>query len=313
MDNLTHSLVGALLGQCGLKRLSGRSMATLVIAANLPDIDAFATLLGTESLAFRRGITHGPIAMLLLPLALTGLVLAWDRWRPLAQPVRPGPLLLLAFVGTLSHPALDFLNSYGIRLLEPFSSKWVYGDTLFIIDLWIWAALLVGFIWSRRRERRGGNWRRPAIGAGAAILAYVGANAFITARIEQKGAEAYRWEHAAKPDLVVANPVPITFWRRQVLWRGGGNHGRFPFSFFDRRLISARPDVSLGQGQRIGLDHPALAASRGRADVEAFLFWSRMPFVAEESGRAFLMDQRFSSRLTRDTFRVPLDTAPRAP
>ena len=65
MDNLTHSLAGALLGQIGLKRLSGRAMPTLIIAANLPDIDAMATLLGPTSLAFRRGITHGPIALAL--------------------------------------------------------------------------------------------------------------------------------------------------------------------------------------------------------------------------------------------------------
>ncbi len=55
MDNLTHSLAGALLGQMGLKRLTGRAMPTLIIAANLPDIDAVATLLGRESLAIRRG------------------------------------------------------------------------------------------------------------------------------------------------------------------------------------------------------------------------------------------------------------------
>ncbi|MCY7398043.1 MAG: metal-dependent hydrolase, partial [Sphingomonas bacterium] len=67
MDNLTHSLAGALLGQLGLKRLSGRAMPTLIIAANLPDIDALTTVIGMPSLALRRGITHGPIALALLP------------------------------------------------------------------------------------------------------------------------------------------------------------------------------------------------------------------------------------------------------
>ena len=72
MDNLTHSLFGAALGQIGLKRRTGLAMPTLIIAANLPDIDAacFAWLDGLEHLAFRRGITHGPIALLLLPLLL---------------------------------------------------------------------------------------------------------------------------------------------------------------------------------------------------------------------------------------------------
>ena len=196
----------------GLKRLSGRAIPTLIIAANISDIDAVATLLGTESLAIRRGITHGPIAMLVLPLLLTGAMLLWNRWRPSEQPVRAGPLLLLAYIGTLSHPALDFLNSYGIRLLEPFSSRWSYGDTLFIIDIWVWAALIAGFWISRRREKRGRrDWRRPAVAAFAAIAAYIAANGLISTKAE---AEAERQLNAGgiRPAMVVANPQPFTFW-----------------------------------------------------------------------------------------------------
>ena len=37
MDNLTHSLVGALIGQAGLKRKTGLAMPALIVGANLPD------------------------------------------------------------------------------------------------------------------------------------------------------------------------------------------------------------------------------------------------------------------------------------
>ncbi|MDZ4139597.1 MAG: radical SAM protein [Erythrobacter sp.] len=37
MDNLTHSLVGAVLGQAGLKRTTGLAVPALIIGANLPD------------------------------------------------------------------------------------------------------------------------------------------------------------------------------------------------------------------------------------------------------------------------------------
>lgn len=305
MDNLTHSLTGALLGQMGLKRLSARAMATLVIAANIPDIDAVASVLGRESLAIRRGITHGPIALLLLPILLTGLMLAWDRWRPLKQgpPVRPAMLLLLAYIGTLSHPALDWLNSYGIRLLEPFSSRWFAGDTLFIIDIWVWAALITGFWISRRREKAGGNWTRPAWIGFAAICAYIFANGLITTRAEALGHEAVHYGLDAAPELVVANPQPVTFWQRTVLWRGSGLGGRLNYDAF------RNSGGILFEGDPIFLrmDHPALAASRDRPDVKAFLFWSRMPIVIDRNGRSYLADQRFQSSLTRDQFLVPLD------
>lgn len=328
MDNLTHSFAGALLAQMGLKKLTGRATATLVIAANIPDIDAVATLLGTESLALRRGITHGPIALVLLPVVLTGLVLLWNRWRPSAEPVRPLPLLLCAAIGTISHPALDWLNSYGVRLLEPFSSTWYAGDTLFIIDIWIWATLVGCWFWSRRRERAGGDWQRPAWLGFTAIGAYIFVNGLITRQAESLGRQAVAarasptseeslrrviWRPGAAPasvpgavtpELVVANPQPLQFWRRQVLWRGGGLWGTLDYD-------AAREwagIIFLDSPTATGLDSPALQAARTRPDVAAYLFWSRMPIVIERDGRTFLADQRFNSLLTRGQFLVPLDT-----
>ena len=57
-----------------------------------------------------------------------------------------------------------------MRLLEPFGQRWFHGDTLFIIDLWLWLGM-GGAMWlSLRRVRRGGEWRRPARIAMAATL-----------------------------------------------------------------------------------------------------------------------------------------------
>src|SRR3546814_3011978 len=87
-------------------------------------------------------------------------MIGFDRWqawrgkRPTGRlPVHMGWLLALAYIGCLSHPALDWLNNYGIRLLEPFSHRWFYGASIFIIDLWIWIALGVSVWLSLRRER----------------------------------------------------------------------------------------------------------------------------------------------------------------
>ncbi|WP_300974187.1 metal-dependent hydrolase [Sphingomonas sp. LHG3406-1] len=308
MDNLTHSFAGALLAQMGLKKLTARATATLVIAANIPDIDAVATVFGTESLAMRRGLTHGPIALALLPLILTALVLAWNRWRPAKEPVRFWPLLLCAYIGTLSHPALDWLNSYGVRLLEPFSSTWYAGDTLFIIDLWIWITLVGCWWWSRRAEKRGGDWQRPAWIGFAVIGAYIFGNGWITGRAEAGYRAAAGLPTSAE---VVANPVPAIFWQRSILWRDDrqqvyGPHssdGTIDWSVFGPINVSASIDETR-------LDHPALAAARGRPDVEAFLFWSRMPIVIERDGVTYLADQRFNSELTRGQFLVPLTSRP---
>lgn len=317
MDNLTHSMIGAALGQAGLKKLSGLGMPTLIIAANIPDLDAACTIYGTQSLAMRRGLTHGPIAMLVLPVLLTAIMVGFDRWqarrgkRPEARArVRPWHLLLLAFIGTLSHPAFDWLNSYGIRLLEPFSSRWFYGDSIFIIDIWMWAMLIGGFLWSRRAERRGGDWRRRGGIVVAAVSAYILGNGVLTGLAEARTAERVRADYGITPELVVANPVPIAFWQREMLWRGEGQRGRRVINLAEGALPTIFP-LEVEAPAPIGMDDPRIAATAARdPDVRAFLFWSRMPFAERQpDGSLMIWDQRFGHDVARGQFsaRIPAE------
>ena len=305
MDNITHSLAGALLGQMGLKKTTARAMPTLIIAANIPDVDAVAVLMGSEHLALRRGLTHGPVAMVVLPILLTGIMLLYDRWRPAkgTVPVQPWWLLACAVIGTLSHPALDWLNSYGIRLLEPFSERWFYGDTLFIIDIWVWGLLVFGVWASRSIEKKGGTkFARPAWIMFFALSAYIFGNGWMTGQAERQGRELVGKQWRIEPGSVVAAPVPIEFWHRDVLWRGGGLYGSGDYEWPGGVLLTGRPEFA-------GLNHPALRSARGREDVEAFLFWSRMPVVIERDGRMWLADQRFLDERVSSSFSIDLGPA----
>jgi inner membrane protein len=319
MDNLTHSLVGAVLGQAGLKRTTGLAMPALIIGANLPDVDAacFFWLEGTGHLAFRRGITHGPPALVLLPLILAGILWAFDRWqtqrgtRPEARlPVRFGWLYAIAFIGCLSHPFFDWLNVYGIRLLEPFSSQWFYGDTLFIIDPWLWA-LLIASVWvSRWREKAGAEWTRPARVGIAAVLAYVGLNGWISF------VEALRVRSNDMGDeiAVIASPVPLTFWKREGLVGGNGT-----WLVVRDQSSSDQPVVREGGGaSEIAPLFAPIAeqmcklpdlteARRTNSQLDAFLFWSRAPFATRAAdGSVILYDARFYDPRARDRFAVAL-------
>lgn len=300
MDNLTHSLVGALLGQAGLKKKTGLAMPALIIGANLPDVDAacFFWLEGTEHLGFRRGITHGPPALILLPLVLAGLLWGYDRWqtkrgkRPEKRlPVSFRWLYILSLIGCLTHPALDWMNVYGIRFLEPLSSVWSYGDTLFIIDVWLW--VLMGFAtwFSLRREKRGGDFMKPARIAIAAALAYIGLNAGITFDAESNPANA-----PTGTDQVIANPLPLAFWEREVITGGNGLYAQ------DGVVL---PGIPIDR-----CDFTELRASN--PNVEAFLFWARAPLVVpQEDGTFALRDARFMMEgAGGEQFSVVLDEAP---
>jgi inner membrane protein len=153
LDNLTHTLLAVALAKTPLGTRSRYSMAALVVGSNLPDADAVAGFWGKAAfLEHHRGISHSLLG-LAVETAILGGLCAWCERRaqsPIDRVVAPqrGPWLAAA-VGLFSHLALDFLNSYGVRPLLPFSKQVFYGDMLFIVDPWAWilfggAAALAG-------------------------------------------------------------------------------------------------------------------------------------------------------------------------
>ena len=307
MDNLTHGLVGALIGQAGLKRKTGLAMPALVIGANLPDVDAacFLWLDGVQHVGFRRGITHGPIAWVLLPLILAGLLWGWDRWqakrgmRPEGRlPVHFGWLYALAFIACLTHPALDWLNVYGIRLLEPFSSRWFYGDVLFIIDVWLWLGLGFATWLSLRREKQERDWLTPArvgLALAAAYIALNGVISWVEREFNGEMTEPY-------PSVAITSPPPLFFWERERIiqlhdgtWLSSRGTGRaFGYGY---RHISRSP-CEMPSKERL---------SHSDRDLAAFLFWSRAPFAERApDGSVLLRDARYYDPGAADRFTVAL-------
>src|SRR3954447_5250 len=138
-----------------------------------------------------------------MPFVAAAIIWLWDKLQPGKEgPLKVGGLLLACFLGTLSHPLLDFMNTYGVRFLEPASHRWFYGDILFIVDPWIWIAMILGLELSWRAERMGRNWTRPAIAAWVAGLAYIGMNAAISARAV--AATRPLIERIGPPQMIVA-------------------------------------------------------------------------------------------------------------
>jgi inner membrane protein len=319
LDNLAHSLAGAALGEAGLKTKTGLGMATLIIAANLPDLDALGLLFG-ENLAWRRGWTHGPIAMLVLPPLLVGAMLLFDRWqarrgtRPAERlPLHVGWLFVLTYVGWVSHPLLDFMNTYGIRLLMPFSERWFYGDTLFIIDVWLWTGLALGVWLSGRRRRKGSaHADRPALlslGAAAVYTAAMGASSLAAERLTREAAEA-RGHGPVR--TVVASPVPVNPFRREVVF---GTDEAYGFG-----VLRWTPSPRLQLEPRLvpkHMDDPAIAQARQAKAIADFLYWSRLPFATvqrrPDATIVTIRDARYSTgaaagQFTR-TLRLPPDAA----
>ena len=275
MDNVCHTLVGAALAESGLKRQSRLATATLLVAANLPDIDVGVFLTSVPSVAFRRGWTHGVLAQALLPplLVLVMMWLARRRTGP-PEPVRPGWLLLLAYLGVFSHVGLDWLNNYGVRLLMPVSARWFYGDTLFIVDPWMWLMLGLG-VWLSRRT---GTTRAARRSLALATL-YIALMLMGTRGARAAVTTAWIERHGAPPVALMVGPRAVTPLSRDIIVDAGDRYVTGTFAWWPTRVAFDADEVPKRDSD------PAVAVARTTPDVAPFLVWSRFPVWEVQHGQ----------------------------
>ncbi len=302
MDNLTHTLVGATLAETGLGRRSGLATATLLVAANLPDVDGILYWVARPDSAygFRRGWTHGLLAVAVWPFVLTAAVLAWDRWvrrrrHPEAGPVVPRALLALAFLGVATHPLLDWFNTYGMRWLMPFSDRWSYGDVWFIVDPWVWLALGSGWWLSRRARRRAaprpGRAARRALAVTALYAVAMGLSG-VAARAVVR--EALLARHLT-PLRVMAGPEGITPFVRPFVADVGPGYVVGTVDWLRRPVYEAADTlVTKGDGA------PEVAEAERTAAGAAFVRWARFPFFRVERTATGTLVHIVDARYTLD-------------
>lgn len=296
MDPVCHSLVGLAMGHAGLKRRTPLALTTLTLAANAPDIDIGVLATRTLAVYVRRGWTHGPPAMIALPLALTGLVLLVDRWRrrrrPDAPPAVAREVLLLAALATWTHPLLDYMNSYGIRLLMPLSREWFYGDALYIVDPWLYLVLGLGVWAAVKASRAGRDGRRPARMALVIATLYIAAMycSNLWARAEVAAGLARAGRGGAR---FMVTPVAVNPFQREVLVDLGTRYEKGFLVF--RPWPTFRP---AGYGIDVNADQPAARAAVETPLARQYLTWSRFPFFVvtrDATGTTVILnDARYS-------------------
>ena len=260
LDPLTHTLVGANLASTRLGRTTSLATAALVIGANLPDVDSILYFTGHQDLAlgFRRGWTHGVLALVVLPLIQTAVLIAFARWRKIA--VAPRWLLVLSFVAILTHPFLDWLNNYGMRWLMPFRGTWFYGDSVYIMDPALWLILGCGWLVGRRPTKT-----------------LIGASMYICTRLGIHYATAMRVRSVIpQTERLMAAPHPIDPLRWDVVAQtpGGYRFGRYHWT--DGGLSLAPEVLPLPQ------DTPEWREARADPSVRGFVTWMRFPWYEIE-------------------------------
>jgi inner membrane protein len=176
-----------------------------------------------------------------------------------------------------THPVLDSLNVYGMRWLMPFSGRWLYGDTLFIVDPWVWMILVTGVYLSVRRARIGiGPVGRPALVSLSVLGIYVGVMAvsnvagrrIVVGEASEAGIPVRR--------LMVA-PVAVNPFRRWVVLEDTSRYRVGTLEF----LPVPHFELSEWSAPAHAADPAILATLRGEIP-RRFLTWARFPYVSVE-------------------------------
>jgi inner membrane protein len=288
LDNVCHALVGAACVRARVAAPARLGLMTSVIAANLPDLDVLVFASDVPLVAFRRGWTHGVLAQAVMPAALAGLMfVAAKRRSGSAEKVALGPLILLSYLGVVLHVFMDYLNNYGVRFLMPFSGRWFYGDSLFIVDPWLWilfgTAVVVG---GRNRVRAA----RILIAVAAAYILIMMGSARAAKSIV---ADAWLRGTGTPAQSLMVGPVPVNPFRKAVIIDAGDRYRRGTFNWFDRRTVFSDAAIEKNAG------HPAVSVARHDRRIAGILVWARFPFweivPATEGTRVTVRDVRFTN------------------
>lgn len=155
MDNITHTLIGAMIGDvadrsvpadaAGLPARTRRTLGVglMIVGSNLPDADfLYSAVTGSklDYLLQHRGHTHTIVGALLLAAAVAGCLAGWLKHRRIPWSGRDARYLFaIALLAPLLHIGLDFTNSYGVHPFWPVRNDWFYGDAVFIVEPLLWA------------------------------------------------------------------------------------------------------------------------------------------------------------------------------
>lgn len=179
MDNVTHTLAGIAVAeltyQVRLRRSApnpafrGALWLSSALASSTPDLDIVLAPLVRHPLGYvlhHRGHTHTLVLaplLALLPFFFARLRLGRTSKTPVTT-LESAQLYLIAVGAVFLHLLMDFGNSYGLHPFWPLDSRWYFGDSMFIAEPLLWAALAVPlfFVAELRVER--------AIFGGIAVL-----------------------------------------------------------------------------------------------------------------------------------------------
>ncbi len=298
MDNLTHTLVGLMISRTGFdswaERRGVRGMPVMMmLAANAPDIDGYPFFYSQlEYFKIHRGYMHSLPFIPLMALLPIAIVCGVTKQRP----------RLMEWIGCmlalLSHVLLDWTNVYGIRMLLPFSDRWLRLDLTNLVDPIIWTILLLAVavpyvlslaskeIGSKKASGGRSGWAWVAL---VALLGYEGVRWDSHEGVLESLNALLYMDRPAKHVYAFPAGVGLGYWRGTV----EGD------TFFYEMPVSRSGEFSMNNArlEYKAPESPALEAAKRDPVFAAVLRFNQVPLwrtsPVEDGTRVQLLDVRF--------------------
>jgi inner membrane protein len=302
MEPVTHALVSIALGRAGLNKMARAATPMLLVSGLAADID-WVTRLGGAS-AFLRGhrtATHSLAGSAVIVAAVAAM--AWLLGLKIPKfAVGWRRAIAICAGGAGTHLLLDLLNSYGVKLLWPFSAKWYAWDLAYSVDSWILFFLLAGLLLPElfrlvheeigsKPERHGR--RRGAIVGLACVVLLVGGRALAHERaVALLASREYRGE---TPRLAAAFPRLSN----PLLWSGVVETDNAVFNLEVSLVPGLRFDPESANAHYKPQPSLTLKNAVESPAAMAFLSFARFPLASvqpkDEGFQVRLQDMRFAA------------------
>jgi inner membrane protein len=143
MEPITHAIASVALSRCGFSKTTRLALPMIVTASLAAELDWLSVLAGPRAFLAAHCTAADSLlgAVVIAAIVAAVFIRIGERF---SRPIRFLPAFLACLAGASLHVLLNLTNSYGVKLLWPFSGKWFALDLAAPFDPWIVLILLAG-------------------------------------------------------------------------------------------------------------------------------------------------------------------------
>ncbi len=275
MDNITHTLTGAIASKAGPERHHTRLVFwILIVSANLPDIDFLLQFFGDRIfyMEHHRGLSHSFVFAPFFAAFVAGIITLSVKG------INYRLVFTCVLIGIIVHIFFDLITSFGTMIFYPITDARYTLDLIFIIDPWLTGSIILLLILGRTFKRH----RKKVMWGGIAFIAVYFTLAFVNREIIRSKAGEYFTGLGIEYQRIIVLPQPLAI----TNWMVAVETGDAAYQIFTNTFQN--PDDYFVLDYHLMEPNQFIHAARNTDEVDFFKWFARMPvydYYKDENGK----------------------------